>query len=256
MLADALSAQHLTLVAVVESGPRVWGALAAEAPSVLRGIYARPLLGYLALRKVPPCLTPDELPAAGLPAGSVVWDVQAVLERVAQSDPDVLAWLFSPQWLQDPHNLQPRLQGLADACCAPRALGHHYTELATRLFARHIARAEAPTASALFDVVRNTLAARWVIARGTPPPLPFAALLGGFSNPELNIWAQRTFTANTQPTDCPAFPDALREALLAELQAALFDCHALPGNRPDYDRLEACLRDVVLAAQAQNAPPF
>jgi hypothetical protein len=174
----------------------------------------------------------------------VVEDVQQWLHRASTSDPLALLEARTADAWSAEEGLPERLRKAAFQNFSARAVAHHFTELAARLFARQVAQVASPTPAGLYDALRHTLLGHWVVTRRQPPPTAWPELTGLVPD-EFQGTLTEWFGNAVPPTD-PILPDELRTWMLDTLRDDLERAPGLNEALTETDGLDALFRDVVL----------
>ena len=162
--------EQVKILHCVESGSRAWGFPSPDSDYDVRFIYVRQPEAYLRLegiRDVIEWQLDDVYDING-------WDVQKYLRLLYKSNPTVFEWKnspviyrTSPEWEQ--------VAAVTDQYFQPRHLLYHYLSMA-RSNAHAYLRGEEVSLKKYFYVLRPLLACRWIMDRGTPPPIEFDRL--------------------------------------------------------------------------------
>ena len=130
--------ENCRILLAVESGSRAWGFASPDSDYDVRFIYVRPRESYLRLNRVRDVI---ELPINGV-LDINGWDVDKTLKLLHKSNPTVFEWFSSPIVYQTTD----------------------FTEAFKPVMRRY------------FYVLRPILACRWILEKGTPPPMLFSEL--------------------------------------------------------------------------------
>ncbi len=163
--------EGVRILHAVESGSRAWGFASPDSDWDVRFLYVRPVSHYLRLnapRDVIERPLNGELDICG-------WDIQKALRLLAKSNPALFEWNGSPivytttaSWLD--------VRRVIDRCFAARASLYHYLSMAQGNYREYL-KGETVRLKKYFYVIRPILACRWILSRGTPPPMRFSDLM-------------------------------------------------------------------------------
>lgn len=154
-----------------ESGSRAWGFASPDSDYDIRFIYKHDLNYYLSLWEQPDVIefmTEDDLDGSG-------WDLRKTVKLLAKSNAPLLEWLHSPVVYYQNDAFLEQLLPLATECFSPVACLHHY--LGTTKNFMEVCSAEEVKLKSYFYALRTALAGKWIIERGTFPPVAFSELL-------------------------------------------------------------------------------
>lgn len=160
----------VTVLYAAESGSRAWGFASPDSDFDVRFVYRRCEDSYLSLqqpRDVIELPIDDTWDVSG-------WDLQKALRLLAKTNPSLYEWFHSPICYWNT-GFSERMKPLFERYYSGRRLLLHYGSMA-RDNARAIARSETVKPKSYFYALRPLLACRWIRERGTPSPVPFAAL--------------------------------------------------------------------------------
>ena len=162
--------ENVRILLCVESGSRSWGFASPDSDYDARFVYVRPAEYYLKLGKTRDVIEwqlDDVYDISG-------WDIQKYLRLAYSSNATVFEWSSSPvvykkadEWKQ--------IAALLPAYFNRRAALGHYLGLAKGNFQKNLT-GESVKLKKYFYSLRPMLCARWVIEKGTPPPMPFDEL--------------------------------------------------------------------------------
>ena len=148
--------ENCRILLAVESGSRAWGFASPDSDYDVRFIYVRPKESYLKLNRVRDVIE--------LPINDVLdingWDVDKTLKLLHKSNPTVFEWFSSP--------IVYKTTDFAEA----------FKPVMLRYFSSKsgLWRGDMVKAKKYFYVLRPILACRWILEKGTPPPMLFSEL--------------------------------------------------------------------------------
>ena len=154
----------------VESGSRAWGFASPDSDYDVRFIYAMPKESYLRLEKMRDVI---ELPVSGeLDING--WDLQKTLRLLHSSNPTLFEWFSSPIVYVETEFADRFRKLMLEYYNSKKSL-YHYISMAEGNYREYL-KGETVRAKKYFYVLRPILACRWIIDRGTPPPMLFSEL--------------------------------------------------------------------------------
>jgi len=182
---EAIQAREdIRIVYACESGSRAWGMASIDSDYDVRFLYAHRPEWYLSLepgRDVIELPISDALDISG-------WDLRKAMRLFGQSNPTLLEWLDSPIVYRETPEVVGPMRDLIPTVFSPERAYHHYWHQA-RGFHRRYASGEGRTLKRFFYLLRTLLAALWIDARETAPPMELArlaeAMLPAGLHPEL-----------------------------------------------------------------------
>lgn len=206
--------EGVRIIYAVESGSRAWGFASPDSDYDVRFIYVRRKAEYLRLdkpRDVIEWQLDDTLDING-------WDIKKALTLLHKSNPTLFEWNGSPIVYKTTDEWQ-RISPVIDRYFDPRAALYHYRSIATSNYKKYIK--EEVKLKKYFYVLRPTLAAKWIIDRGTPPPVEFGVLKDIYLRGEvLSAVCELMEKKRLSPETAYGEPIAvLNEYLLGELSA-------------------------------------
>ena len=163
--------ENVRILHCVESGSRAWGFASPDSDYDVRFIYIRNTEHYLKLEKTRDVIEwqiDDVLDING-------WDLQKTLRLLHKSNPTVFEWNSSPIVYRTT-DIWQSMSGLINNCFDIKAGLYHYINTAASTSRDHL-RGEKVRLKKYFYAVRPILAAKWIIEKGTPPPMLFSELV-------------------------------------------------------------------------------
>ncbi len=171
-LSEIEADNNVRILFAVESGSRAWGFPSPDSDWDVRFVYAHPLEWYLAVnmgKDVIEVVADDGFDASG-------WDVRKALQLFRKSNPTLLEWFASPIIYRDNEKLRDDLLSLLPYYFSRSRTIHHYYHIATNHQNRYLEKRGVELKRYLY-FIRSLLACKWVIGKGTPPPVPFVELV-------------------------------------------------------------------------------
>ena len=163
--------EECRILLAVESGSRAWGFASLDSDYDVRFIYVRPEKAYLRLdraRDVIEVPINDELDING-------WDIDKTLRLLHKSNPTVFEWFSSPIIYQT-SAFADQFRPIMQKYFSSKAGLWHYLHMAEGNY-RDYLRGEMVRAKKYFYVLRPILACKWILEKGTPPPMLFTDLV-------------------------------------------------------------------------------
>ena len=163
--------EECRILLAVESGSRAWGFASPDSDYDVRFIYMRPEKAYLRLdrtRDVIEVPINDELDING-------WDIDKTLRLLHKSNPTVFEWFSSPIIYQT-SAFADQFRPIMQKYFSSKAGLWHYLHMAEGNY-RDYLRGEMVRAKKYFYVLRPILACKWILKKGTPPPMLFTDLV-------------------------------------------------------------------------------
>lgn len=163
--------EHVKILFAVESGSRAWGFESVDSDYDVRFVYVHKLKHYLRIdqtRDVIELPIVDDLDING-------WDLKKALQLMNSSNPALYEWLQSPiVYVSTPEFELLKDKSLSFYQAKPGL--YHYLSYAFNNF-KHGQKQEMIKVKQYFYILRPILACRWILERGTPPPVPFEQLV-------------------------------------------------------------------------------
>lgn len=236
--------ENVRILHAVESGSRAWGFASPDSDYDVRFIYVRRPEDYLKLERTRDVIEwqlDETLDING-------WDLQKTLRLLHKSNPTVFEWNASPvvycttpEWTV--------LQPLISACFLKKPGLYHYLSMAKSNY-REYMRGDIVRLKKYFYVLRPLLACRWILEKGTPPPMAFCALTKEYLPAELMPAVNRLLELKKHTSEIADGPriNALNEFIdrsLLEIEEAILH---LPHEEPaDWKALNRTFYDILNA---------
>lgn len=163
--------ENVKILLAVESGSRAWGFASPDSDYDVRFIYVRPKEDYLRLEKTRDVI---ELPIEGeLDING--WDLDKTLRLLRASNPTLFEWFSSPIVYRETAFAQEFRSFMQRYFSSKRGLSH-YLSMASSNYREYL-KGDTVKAKKYFYVLRPVLACRWILDKGTPPPMLFSELM-------------------------------------------------------------------------------
>lgn len=171
--------ENVRILLAVESGSRAWGFASPDSDYDVRFIYVRPKDDYLRLDPVRDVIE--------LPLDEVFdingWDLQKTLRLLYRSNPTLFEWFSSPiVYLET--EFADELRAMMTQYFSTKKSLYHYISMAEGNYREYL-KGEMVRAKKYFYVLRPILACRWILDKGTPPPMLFSELMKSEMSEEL-----------------------------------------------------------------------
>jgi hypothetical protein len=178
---EAVERDHgVRVLFAVESGSRAWGFPSPDSDYDVRFVYRHPRDWYLSLGARRDVI---EIPIDADDHDISGWDVRKALQLLLRSNPPLYEWLVSPIVYRENGATMAALRRLAETGYAHKTMGWHYLRMADRTYRTHFGNRAEANLKKYFYVVRPVCALRWLVERGTLPPMNLTALLDGITLP-------------------------------------------------------------------------
>lgn len=163
--------EECRILLAVESGSRAWGFASPDSDYDVRFVYVRPEKAYLRLDRTHDVIEVpinDELDING-------WDIDKTLRLLHKSNPTVFEWFSSPIIYQT-SAFADQFRPIMQKYFSSKAGLWHYLHMAEGNY-RDYLRGKMVRAKKYFYVLRPILACKWILEKGTPPPMLFTELV-------------------------------------------------------------------------------
>jgi len=178
-LGEIENRENVKILLAVESGSRAWGFASPDSDYDVRFIYVRPKEDYLRLEKTRDVI---ELPIEGeLDING--WDLDKTLRLLRASNPTLFEWFSSPIVYRETAFAQEFRSIMQRYFSSKRGLSH-YLSMASSNYREYL-KGNMVKAKKYFYVLRPVLACRWVLDKGSPPPMLFSELMEAELDPVL-----------------------------------------------------------------------
>ena len=171
--------EKVKILLAVESGSRAWGFASPDSDYDVRFIYVRPRDAYLRLEKQRDVI---ELPIEGeLDING--WDLDKTLRLLRASNPTLFEWFSSPIVYRETAFADEFRSVMQKYFSSKRGLSH-YLSMASSNYREYL-KGDTVKAKKYFYVLRPILACRWILDKGSPPPMLFSELMEAELDPVL-----------------------------------------------------------------------
>jgi predicted nucleotidyltransferase len=172
--------KNIKIIYAVESGSRAWGFASENSDWDVRFIYVHPKDWYLDIdshKDNIERMLPNELDLSG-------WEVQKALRLFRKSNPSLMEWLQSPIVYLEDKSLMEEWRNLSPIWFNPKNEMYHYLNMANNTYRKYL-EDETVKIKKYFYALRPLFACRWIMEKGTQPPVLFSEMLVDFQNEEI-----------------------------------------------------------------------
>lgn len=163
--------ENCRILLAVESGSRAWGFASPDSDYDVRFIYVRDKDNYLKLNRSRDVIE--------LPINDVLdingWDVDKTLKLLHKSNPTVFEWFSSPI-IYKTTPFAEQFKPIMQHYFSSKSGLWHYLHMAEGNYREYL-KVDLVKAKKYFYVLRPILACRWILEKGTPPPMRFEELM-------------------------------------------------------------------------------
>lgn len=172
--------ENIKILHCVESGSRAWGFASPDSDYDVRFIYLRKRDYYLRLDKTRDVIEwqlDETLDING-------WDLQKALRLLHNSNPTLFEWNSSPIVYRTSDEWN-KIASIINDYFLEKSGIYHYLSTAKSNYREYL-KTDVVRLKKYFYVLRPLLACKWIIDRGTPPPMPFRTLMDGYLDKSIN----------------------------------------------------------------------
>lgn len=163
--------ENVRVLLAVESGSRAWGFASPDSDYDVRFIYIRNKKDYLKLESVRDVIE--------IPIDEVLdvngWDLQKTLRLLYKSNPTLFEWFSSPIVYMETE-FADEFRKIMNSYFSSKKSLYHYINMANGNYREYL-KGDMVRAKKYFYVLRPVLACRWILEKGTPPPMLFSELM-------------------------------------------------------------------------------
>ncbi len=173
-LSEIEEREHVRILHAVESGSRAWGFASPDSDYDVRFIYVREPEFYLRLNKTRDVIEwqlDDTLDING-------WDLSKALQLLHKSNPTLFEWNSSPIVYHTTTEWE-KIAAIIERYFVAKSGLYHYLSTAKSNYREHL-KGETVKYKKYFYVLRPLLACKWILDRGTPPPMLFSELMDAY----------------------------------------------------------------------------
>lgn len=220
--------ERVTILHAVESGSRAWGFPSPDSDYDVRFIYVRHREEYLHLEK--------RRDVIEIPIHEVLdingWDLDKTLRLLHGSNPTLFEWSQSPIVYKTTELFQSFLPTIQGYFAAKSGLWHYLSTAEGNY--REYLKGKIVRAKKYFYVLRPLLACRWILERGTPPPMRFTELVESQLEPKLRPVVGSLLSLKMETPEVGEVPriNALNEFIETNLPVLRARVESLPNKEP------------------------
>ncbi|KMQ60811.1 nucleotidyltransferase [Chryseobacterium sp. BLS98] len=232
--------RNVKVLLAVESGSRAWGFASPDSDYDIRFIYCHEKDWYLSpwdKDETIEFMTEDDLDGSG-------WDLRKTFHLLLKSNAALLSWFYSPIIYKEDKKFVKLFRPLADACFSPIAVSYHYLSMSKK-YLEACRNAEVKLKS-YFYCLRTALTGKWIIEKGTVPPVLFSELLvlvdGATKTKIENLVALKATKGESyyHPNDWELFGFLEKTVLENEEKSK-----SLSGGKTDKSEMERIFREIL-----------
>lgn len=163
--------RNIEILLAVESGSRAWGFASPDSDYDIRFIYRHEKDWYLSpwdKDETIEFMTEDDLDGSG-------WDLRKTFHLLLKSNAALLSWFYSPIVYVKNEKFYELFKPLADECFSPIAVSYHYLSMSKKYL--EACRSNEIKLKSYFYCLRTALTGKWILEKGTVPPVLFSELL-------------------------------------------------------------------------------
>lgn len=161
----------IEILLAVESGSRAWGFASPDSDYDIRFIYRHKKDWYLSpweKDETIEFMTEDDLDGSG-------WDLRKTFHLLHKSNAALLSWFYSPIVYMKNEKFYDLFKPLADTGFSPIAVSYHYLSMSKKYL--EACRVDEVKLKSYFYCLRTALTGKWIVEKGTVPPVLFSELL-------------------------------------------------------------------------------
>ncbi len=160
-----------------ETGSRAWGFASPDSDYDVRMIYKHTEAWYLSLHEKKDTIgfmsSDKEIDITG-------WDIKKCLQLMYKSNGALLERVQSPIIYHQEQDVASLLKHHSELCFSPIATLYHYLGMAKTSFSEVNEKSESKLKK-LFYALRAVLACKWILEKGTVPPIVFITMVNELS---------------------------------------------------------------------------
>lgn len=234
--------ENVNILFAIESGSRAWGFASPDSDYDVRFVYVRPANEYLRLEKrrdVIEFMLDETLDING-------WDLDKTLRLLYSSNPTLFEWCNSPI-IYKTTEFHQQLKDLLPKYFMYQPGLYHYLSMAKRNFGEYLKVDKVKLKKYLY-VIRPILACRWILERGTPPPMLFSELVESQLEEEVKPIVHNLLQAKMSTPEVAQSPriDALNEWIEKSLTQVEKAISVLPkSNKTGWSELNTLFCNIL-----------
>lgn len=219
--------ENIRILHCIESGSRAWGFASPDSDYDVRFIYIRNPEFYLRLDKTRDVIEwrlDDVLDING-------WDMQKALRLLHTSNPTMFEWNQSPIVYKTTPEWD-KVREIINSYFLSKSGVHHYLSTASGNYREYL-KGEDVKLKKYFYVLRPLLACKWILEKGTPPPMLFSELCDSKLEPEIKPYVDDLLAIKMKTPEIGTGKriDALNDYLDGEIIRIKEIADAMPHER-------------------------
>lgn len=233
--------RNIEILLAVESGSRAWGFASPDSDYDIRFIYRHEKNWYLSpwdKDETIEFMTEDDLDGPG-------WDLRKTFHLLLKSNAALLSWFYSPIVYVKNEKFYELFKPLADECFSPIAVSYHYLSMSKKYL--ETCRTDEVKLKSYFYCLRTALTGKWILEKGTVPPVLFSELLvlvDDFTRTKIeNLVALKATKGESydHPNDWELF--GFLEAMIKDNDER---AKSLGAGKTDKNKIERVFREILL----------
>lgn len=227
--------ENIKIIHCVESGSRAWGFASPDSDFDVRFIYVRPVSDYLRLEKTRDVIEWELNDVYDING----WDIKKTLELLHKSNPTLFEWNSSPLVYKTTPEWEKVRTVINDSFMSKAGMFHYLSTAKSNN--REFLQSREVKLKKYFYVLRPILACKWILDRGTPPPMLFSELMDAELEAEMRPAVEKLLEAkmNTPEIGKGKRIDVLNEYIDVQLEELKHKADIMDGEKPiDWQRLD------------------
>jgi predicted nucleotidyltransferase len=241
--------EQVTILHAVESGIRAWGFASPDSDYDVRFIYVRDIEFYLKIEKTRDVIEwqlDETLDING-------WDLQKTLFLLHRSNPTLFEWASSPIVYKTTDAWRD-ISGVLNDYFLTKPGVYHYLSMAEGNYREYLKHDMVRVKKYLY-VLRPILACKWILHRGSPPPMLFSDLMEAELETYMLPDIERLLEIKINHAETEKMPKivALNQYIDESLQLLKEQANALPQVKAKgYEELDRLFGRFVVRQSSKN----
>lgn len=234
--------KDILILHAVESGSRAWGFPSPDSDYDVRFIYVRRPEFYLKLEK-----TRDVIE---LPINDMLdingWDIRKTLQLLHSSNPTLFEWMNSPVIYRQT-DFADVIRPYLDQYFSCKSGLYHYLSMAEGNYREYL-KSDMVRAKKYFYVLRPILACKWILHKGTRPPMLFRELMDSELEDSLKETVEKLLDLKMNAPEVKLIPrvDVLNQYLDKTIQEVKDQIARVPYDKySDWKALDRLFIDIL-----------
>ena len=234
--------EDIRILHAVESGSRAWGFPSPDSDYDVRFLYVRRPEFYLKLEK-----TRDVIE---LPINDMLdingWDIKKTLQLLHSSNPTLFEWMNSPVIYRQTE-FADVIRPYLDRYFSCKSGLYHYLSMAEGNYREYL-KSDTVRAKKYFYVLRPILACKWILHKGTRPPMLFRELMESELEEHLKPTVENLLDLKMNVPEVKLIPriDELNQYLDNTIQEVKDQIAVVPYNKDsDWNALDRLFIDIL-----------